>query len=555
LKRHWVSFALLSALLALGCEPPRRAQRSTSSSGTEEAQQELLARVADNLRVHDELAEGDILHTIIDDLNRWLQTQPTMKRQTSPKLLESLPPALREIGPAKRITAADFTDIDAVFLQEATWLKASAEIAGQVSSEELQAAENVFDWVIRNIQLEAPSKNRVPHYVSEVMFFGKGTAEERGWLFASLCRQIRLPVVMLAIQKPDGPAVPWACAALVNQKLYLFDPWLGLPLRTSDGKSIATLADVQQNPTLLRKLDWNAEHPYPVTAEDLSQLVIWVEAAPGYLAGRLKLVEAGLTGSDRLRLSVDLEGLTEHLQAAAPDVKVALWPMPYQVLKEKTHPDDATKIAAALQLAPFRFKLPARPQKASGNENERSFADLDQSLAGGDTSKSNSKETQSGDLITPLRLGRVRQLRGEFRPPRGAIPQYQWAVEPKWVAQVDGAVKEATEHPDTISPENAENLKKLQPIVHWMNNAATYWLGLVMMDRKDKDYDSSIYYFDLTLSDRSLKDWHYGAKYNKARALEAEGKFTEAAKLLSADTTSPQCHGNQIRARQLSKPE
>jgi hypothetical protein len=49
--------------------------------------------------------------------------------------------------------------------------------------------------------------------------------------------------------------------------------------------------------------------------------------------------------------------------------------------------------------------------------------------------------------------------------------------------------------------------------------------------------------------------WVFGAAYNLARALEAQGKFEEAASLLERDT-SPQQHGNKIRARILkSKPK
>jgi hypothetical protein len=44
--------------------------------------------------------------------------------------------------------------------------------------------------------------------------------------------------------------------------------------------------------------------------------------------------------------------------------------------------------------------------------------------------------------------------------------------------------------------------------------------------------------------------WAFGANYNLARALEAQAKFAEAIAILEKDT-SPQQHGNKIRARTL----
>ena len=49
--------------------------------------------------------------------------------------------------------------------------------------------------------------------------------------------------------------------------------------------------------------------------------------------------------------------------------------------------------------------------------------------------------------------------------------------------------------------------------------------------------------------------WTFGARYNLARTWEAQGKIEEAVALLEADT-SPQRHGNLLRAKRLkSQPE
>jgi TolA-binding protein len=77
---------------------------------------------------------------------------------------------------------------------------------------------------------------------------------------------------------------------------------------------------------------------------------------------------------------------------------------------------------------------------------------------------------------------------------------------------------------------------------------ATYWIGLLSFD--DGKFEVAADW----LSRPGLADadspWSSGARYNRARALEAQEKFEEAAKLLEEDT-SPQREGNQLRAKML----
>jgi tetratricopeptide (TPR) repeat protein len=77
---------------------------------------------------------------------------------------------------------------------------------------------------------------------------------------------------------------------------------------------------------------------------------------------------------------------------------------------------------------------------------------------------------------------------------------------------------------------------------------ATYALGLLSYD--NGRYDVAAQWFgrpELQAEDSVLKA---GANYNLARTLEAQGKLEEAAELLENDT-SPQHHGNKLRARRL----
>ena len=72
----------------------------------------------------------------------------------------------------------------------------------------------------------------------------------------SLCRQLGIDVGLL-FYTPPGQKLPnpWVCAALIEGKLYLFDPRIGLPIPGRDGTGVATLDDALADPMVLDRLD------------------------------------------------------------------------------------------------------------------------------------------------------------------------------------------------------------------------------------------------------------------------------------------------------------
>ncbi len=104
-----------------------------------------------------------------------------------------------------------------------------------------------------------PDENALPHRPWQILLYGRGTAEQRAWVFALLCRQQGLDVVMLELagaERPVGSKQPaarqprddfWLPAAGVDGQLYLFDTRLGLPIPGPGGEGVATLDQVQQD--------------------------------------------------------------------------------------------------------------------------------------------------------------------------------------------------------------------------------------------------------------------------------------------------------------------
>ena len=80
---------------------------------------------------------------------------------------------------------------------------------------------------------------------------------------------------------------------------------------------------------------------------------------------------------------------------------------------------------------------------------------------------------------------------------------------------------------------------------------ASYWLGLLSYDRGNYSIAAS-WLGDRTLDRDPKGKWANGARYNLARAYEADGKLEESIKLLESDPEdAPQRHGNLVRAKRL----
>lgn len=78
---------------------------------------------------------------------------------------------------------------------------------------------------------------------------------------------------------------------------------------------------------------------------------------------------------------------------------------------------------------------------------------------------------------------------------------------------------------------------------------ASYWLGLIATDQRQ--WGIAADYFKTRVLDASPKGpWTAGATYNLARCYEALGRPDDAIRLYESDT-SPQAHGNKLRARRL----
>src|SRR6185436_8533348 len=127
------------------------------------------------------------------------------------------------------LAGLDFPQVDGPELVTVIWLNEIARRASGSSSESLAKAQSLFDWVVRNIQIEPDGEGAAVHSSTQILLFGRGSAADRAWIFSLLARQQGLDVVMLALPGKTAADEPklWLPALMDRGELYLFDTRMG----------------------------------------------------------------------------------------------------------------------------------------------------------------------------------------------------------------------------------------------------------------------------------------------------------------------------------------
>ena len=394
--------------------------------------------------------------------------------------------------------------------------------------DDLGKIQALFDWVIRNIQIvgtdEAPP---VPLTTGVTLILGRGTAEERAWTFMELLRQIEIESVMLAHVKRDlkenkfvfTPLLP---AVWLDDSLYLFDTTLGLPVPGPNGEGVATLSQVQANPELLFQLDLDVERPYRIRPDHLNTIVLLLESTPDYWSPRMRFLQERLSGDNRAVLWSDFSKVYARFrQATSEKTEFELWPLPKTV----------ERVARTQE---YRDRLVGGREQIIG-------------------------------LLTPYQFfpgsdARAAHLHGHWRD---AIPIYleNRVSFPEWTSQernrigfrtlaANASKKDRT--PDEMGQELAAKVPELYNLIR---EDSTYFLGVAKFEQRE--YEPAANWMGKSYLEKYPEGrWRASALYHLGRCAEAQQNFEKAIEYYTQDRTSPQAHGNLIRARRLGwKPD
>ena len=132
-------------------------------------------------------------------LNQWSQHKRPLPDWQPEPILETLPDDLKNLPAVRHLGELNFPPGDGPDLQQTVWLSAIAERVRGQATQPLEIAQALFDWVVRNEQIERDANVHVPHMPREILILGRGTVADRAWIFSLLARQQGLDVVELAI--------------------------------------------------------------------------------------------------------------------------------------------------------------------------------------------------------------------------------------------------------------------------------------------------------------------------------------------------------------------
>ena len=314
--------------------------------------------------------------TAVDNLNEWaakcvkdakIETSADAQRVLSNLLANEL---------LERVIATRFVSRDALHLRDALWYKKTIEFATGSADNDLDRIVHLFYYVVRNVALVDVQDDSVPLSPFDICMMGKGTAEDRAWLFAELLRQLYLDAVILRpkFSRDAGEShrnKQWLIGVLLDDAVYLFDPRIGLPIPIDSEKPTtplperpATLQQVVSDDEFLRRLDTDKNRPYPLRAADLQNCHVELIGNSSYWAPRMWQLQLSLSGERSIVIFDSLADNQLHKKGLLTRVAetgagywsrddISVWPYPEVQLEGFQNLDDGQKQRLAEQQSAF----------------------------------------------------------------------------------------------------------------------------------------------------------------------------------------------------------
>ena len=479
--------------------------------------------------------------------NQWLEKQTDDDWRADPMVLD-LPDVYRKTTAISNLRELSIDDEDVDYMETCIWMRDIVRWIDQTeldahleqwiaehpaiqSKRDLRLAAKLFDWTIRNIQLQPfeqpnaelsiqPGSQQTVRWTT---LLGMGDGITRARVFLRLCQQAEIVGVMLAVKNSQGSLASWAPATLIDGKLYLFDTQLGLPIPLPGDVGIATLSEAREDPQVLAQLTLSAKYKYPIAHEKLSDITALVDADPPALSHRMELIQNRLTGKHRLTLTVRPSRVREQL--ADNDVRTLLWDLAYHVMRYQS-------------LERLRVKRDPR-FAALKSRQEALFVGTDQLITGRKLHL-HGQFTKDGDQDGAKQA---------YMKVRFADALVDRLPTDRQIQQQFGFVKTS----DIRDDEWEMYMRGMQVKLREEKMHVSFWIGLIHFE--EGNYESASQWFSKrVLEENEGSMWTPSARYNLARCYERMGRIADARAIYLSDTSTQQ-HGNLIRARLLKSEE
>jgi hypothetical protein len=416
---------------------------------------------------------------------------------------------------------------DVEYLKQSAWMRDLSLWTCGDKRVLLDQAVQMCDWVACNIEMRSnwvPINKQqavevVPQHPWQTILLGYGTIQDRMTIFLELLRQRRIDAALLAVPDSRTPNVPlyWAVGVLLDNEIYVFLLNYGFPMPGADGvkvgddgalefSRVATLSQLMQDDSLLRRFDLSEEQKFPITAEMLQQTTAHFFLTPESVSMRMKVLEAELSGEQNMVLYTDPHELRRRFLAASGITGVEFWKYPFRTAFEQRFSPESTNEALSI------FSV------------QRPRLNLDDSAV---------------RRHYPLWSGRVLYFKGAISGQENAITKYQ---------NTRVSDKEMIEY---RSDPMFRNNPAINIQLQWMTVQAGYWLGAALfeMDSIGAAKDSL-----MGIRTNPLNTWHVQTEYLLGRIAERERRYDDARRHYSNTASSLSGAGNVIRAKWLPTP-
>ena len=492
------------------------------------------------------LALQDNPERSINGLNSWISTCAVDELES----LQLGEPTLVMIGKSARATAGRYTANDGAYirdclllrsLSDAISIRSGVDATDRSRHTDASRIMATFEWVVRNVSLVPEGKDRIPLGLFDILLTGRGTAEDRAWVFAESLRQQQIDAVIVRTEEPpiEGETLDtasWLVAVFVDTQSFLFDLRVGIAVPASDSSN-STDAPIASISNL-------AEHDRWIDA------TIGVVAQISAFAPRMLVLQEQLAAEDSAILFEELTGgvseivpLVDRIKAASKQLwtanRVSLWKYPEQQVVASSAMDEKQEQAYNLLMRPFQApferkdfapesteELTTVPEELSPDERQ---ALVQQRLLEGFGRMMESSDDMFGKPSNALLKARIRQIQGEIDT--GVIQQLQQiriaSMQEAMRIRVPEALQQEYGYPPTM-------VIPFPEIIREVNQSSTgdslYWTALCQIDRNE--VGAAI----ITLMNyrRQYPDgkWKFSTMINQGLALLQQDRTVDAAAVL-----------------------
>ena len=419
------------------------------------------------------------------------------------------------------------TTSDVEYLKQSAWMRDLSQWTCGDKRVLLDQAVQMCDWVACNVEIRSSwipinqqqSIEVLPQHPWQTILLGYGTVYDQVAVFMELLRQRRMDAALLAVPNPQNPNVPlyWAVGVLLDGEVYVFTLSYGFPVPGAEGvhvggdgslqfSSVATLSQLMQDDSLLRRLDLSAEQTFPITAEMLQQTTAYLFLMPESVSMRMKVLESELSGAQNMVLYTNPHELRRRFLAASGITGVEFWKYPLRTAFEQRFDPDSTNMA-------LRIFLIQRPR-----------LNLDDSAL---------------RRHYPLWSGRVLYFKGAISGQDNAITKYQNArISDKEMIEYRN---------DPVFRNNPAASVELR----WITIQGSYWLGAALFEI---DSIAAAKECLMGIQADRLNVWQSQTEYLLGRIAEREKRYDDARRHYVNTAPSLSGIGNAVRAKWLPAP-